>query len=156
VQDAAQVGEFALLIAHAGRLKRLGDRRWPAELTQPKAGDPRGDVVGVGQIAPRRVRRVTSRRKAGVSRRPARTLAPDEHQPSDGRHGAFRIRGGSGRYHAALALATRRVEDDLRGSLRLGPTRATPAGLPARRLDVLDLLTRGHRTTHIAATVFLS
>ena len=90
------------------------------------------------------------------------------------------------RYDAALALAASDVEDDLRDSLRalqglgarpaaaivarrlrergargvqLGPrapTRSNPAGLTARQLDVLALLTRGDRNADIAAKLFLS
>ena len=90
------------------------------------------------------------------------------------------------RYDAALALATSDAEDDLRESLRelqrlgarpaaaivarrlrergargvqLGPraaTRANPAGLTARQLDVLALLTEGDRNADIAAKLFLS
>ena len=90
------------------------------------------------------------------------------------------------RYDAALALASSEVEDDLRESLRalqglgarpaaaivarrlrergargvqLGPrapTRSNPAGLTARQLDVLALLTRGDRNADIAAKLFLS
>jgi DNA-binding CsgD family transcriptional regulator len=90
------------------------------------------------------------------------------------------------RYDAALALGAGQAEDDLRESLRelqllgarpaaaivarrlrergargvrLGPraaTRANPAGLTARQLDVLALLTRGDRNADIAAKLFLS
>ena len=90
------------------------------------------------------------------------------------------------RYDAALALATGHAEDDLRESLRelqslgarpaaaivarrlrergargvqLGPrtaARANPAGLTARQLDVLALLTRGDRNAEIAGKLFLS
>ena len=90
------------------------------------------------------------------------------------------------RYDAALALGGGEAEDDLRESLRrlqalgarpaaaivarrlrergargvrLGPraaTRANPADLTARQLDVLALLTRGDRNADIAAKLFLS
>lgn len=90
------------------------------------------------------------------------------------------------RYFAALALAGSDDEDDLRKSLaelqalgarpaaaivarrlreqgarnvQLGPrasTRANPAGLTARQLDVLDLLAQGDRNADIAAKLFLS
>jgi DNA-binding CsgD family transcriptional regulator len=89
-------------------------------------------------------------------------------------------------YDAALVLATSDAEEDLRESLRelqglgarpaaaivarrlreqgargvrLGPraaTRANPAGLTARQLDVLALLSRGDRNADIAAKLFLS
>jgi DNA-binding CsgD family transcriptional regulator len=89
-------------------------------------------------------------------------------------------------YFAALALAGSDAQDDLRASLRtlqglgarpaaaivarrlrergargvqLGPraaTRANPAGLTPRQLDVLDLLARGDRNADIAAKLFLS
>jgi len=90
------------------------------------------------------------------------------------------------RYHAALALGGSHAEEGLRESLhelqglgarpaaaivarrlrrrgargvQLGPrapTRANPAGLTARQLDVLVLLTRGDRNAEIAAKLFLS
>jgi DNA-binding CsgD family transcriptional regulator/tetratricopeptide (TPR) repeat protein len=96
----------------------------------------------------------------------------------------WRVRGC--RYDAALVLAGSDAEDDLRESLRelqhlgaraaaaivarrlrergargvqLGPratTQANPAGLTARQLDVLALLTRGDRNAEIAAKLFLS
>jgi DNA-binding CsgD family transcriptional regulator len=89
-------------------------------------------------------------------------------------------------YAAAVALAGSDAEDDLRESLRAlqeldaraaaaivarrlrergargvqrGPrpaTRANPAGLTARQLDVLALLARGDRNAEIAAKLFLS
>jgi DNA-binding CsgD family transcriptional regulator len=90
------------------------------------------------------------------------------------------------RYDAALALAASDVEDDLRESLHelqmlgarpaaaivaqrlrelgarsvpLGPratTKANPAGLTARQLDVLELVSQGDRNADIAAKLFLS
>jgi DNA-binding CsgD family transcriptional regulator len=90
------------------------------------------------------------------------------------------------RYFAALALAGSDAEDDLRESLHelqmlgsrpaaaivahelrergarsvpLGPratTKANPAGLTARQLDVLELISQGDRNADIAAKLFLS
>jgi DNA-binding CsgD family transcriptional regulator len=90
------------------------------------------------------------------------------------------------RYFAALALASSAAEDDLRESLHelqqlgarpaaaivahklrergarsvpLGPratTKANPAGLTARQLEVLELISQGDRNADIAAKLFLS
>ena len=59
----------------------------------------------------------------------------------------------------AAAIVARRLRERGARGVQLGPraaTRANPAGLTARQLDVLALLTRGDRNADIAAKLFLS
>jgi DNA-binding NarL/FixJ family response regulator len=59
----------------------------------------------------------------------------------------------------AAALVARRLRERGARGVQLGPraaTRANPAGLTARQLDVLDLLAQGDRNADIAAKLFLS
>jgi DNA-binding CsgD family transcriptional regulator len=59
----------------------------------------------------------------------------------------------------AAALIARRLREQGARGVQLGPraaTRANPAGLTARQLDVLDLLAQGDRNADIAAKLFLS
>ena len=59
----------------------------------------------------------------------------------------------------AAAIAVRRLRELGAKSIRRGPrpsTRANPAGLTARELEVLKLVAAGHPNTRIAAKLFLS
>jgi DNA-binding CsgD family transcriptional regulator len=60
---------------------------------------------------------------------------------------------------AAAARVARRLRERGARGVRLGPraaTRANPAGLTRRQLEVLALVRRGHRNAEIAAELFLS